>query len=198
MNGRRAEREGDTEFEAGSRLWAWCGAQTHKLRDHDLSQSWMLNQLSHPGAPILFYFILSFRERERVSAVERQSEGDKDWERERERERERESWTGSMLIVEPDLGLDPTTLGSWLELKSRVGCSPDWTTQVSRYMFNFCENFQMFSKVVVSFYVPPVMKRILVVPHPHLVAALIIGIQMDGEECLIVTLICISGGVLFI
>ena len=32
---------------------AGCGAQTHKLRDHDLSQSWMLNRLSHPGAPNL-------------------------------------------------------------------------------------------------------------------------------------------------
>ena len=27
------------------------GAQTHELRDHDLSQSRMLNRLSHPGAP---------------------------------------------------------------------------------------------------------------------------------------------------
>ena len=27
------------------------GARTHKLRDHDLSQSLMLNQQSHPGAP---------------------------------------------------------------------------------------------------------------------------------------------------
>ena len=30
---------------------AWCGARTHKLRDHDLSWSRSLNQLSHPGAP---------------------------------------------------------------------------------------------------------------------------------------------------
>ena len=30
---------------------AWCGAQTHKLWDHDLSWSRTLNQLSHPGAP---------------------------------------------------------------------------------------------------------------------------------------------------
>ena len=120
MNGRGAEREGDTELETGSRLWAvstepdagleltdreimtwarvgrltdwatqaplylflkqteckwgrgrergrhriWsrfqalsyqhragCGAQTHKLSDHDLSRSWTLNQLSQPGAP---------------------------------------------------------------------------------------------------------------------------------------------------
>ena len=31
--------------------WAWCGAWTPKPRDHDLSQSQMLNQMSHPGAP---------------------------------------------------------------------------------------------------------------------------------------------------
>ena len=36
---------------------AWCGAQTHKPWDHDLSQSQMLNRLSHPGA---LRFISSF------------------------------------------------------------------------------------------------------------------------------------------
>ena len=51
-----AEREGDTESEAGSRPAlscqhrAQCGAWTHELRDHDLSWSQTLNQLSHPGA----------------------------------------------------------------------------------------------------------------------------------------------------
>ena len=29
---------------------AWCRAQTHELWDHELSRSWMLNQLSLPGA----------------------------------------------------------------------------------------------------------------------------------------------------
>ena len=33
---------------------ARCRAQTHKLWDHDLSQSWMLNRLSHPGTPQIF------------------------------------------------------------------------------------------------------------------------------------------------
>ena len=51
-----AEREGDTESEAGSRLRAGstepdAGGRTHEPRDHDLSQSRTLNQLSHPGAP---------------------------------------------------------------------------------------------------------------------------------------------------
>ena len=31
---------------------ARCGTRTHELRDHDLSQSRMLNRLSHPGAPV--------------------------------------------------------------------------------------------------------------------------------------------------
>ena len=30
---------------------AWCGAWTHEPWDHDLSQSWTLNWLSHPGIP---------------------------------------------------------------------------------------------------------------------------------------------------
>ena len=30
---------------------AWCGAQTHTLRDHDLSRSRPPNRLSHPGDP---------------------------------------------------------------------------------------------------------------------------------------------------
>ena len=50
-----AEREGDTESEAGSRLQAvntepeaWL--ELTELQDHDLSQSRTLNRLSHPGA----------------------------------------------------------------------------------------------------------------------------------------------------
>ena len=51
-------REGDRGSEAGSALtgwqqWAWCGAGTHELWD-DLSQSWTLNWLSHPGAPCIY------------------------------------------------------------------------------------------------------------------------------------------------
>ena len=63
------ERERQTEHESGrgrqrgrhrirSRLQApSCqhrarqGARTHKLRDHDLSQSWLLSPLGYPGAP---------------------------------------------------------------------------------------------------------------------------------------------------
>ena len=53
-----AERDGDTESEAGSSLScqhrAWHGAQTPEPQDHDLSQSQTLNRLSHPGALAFF------------------------------------------------------------------------------------------------------------------------------------------------
>ena len=64
---RGRERDTDRERWRGRergrhRFWSWlqalscqhrgrCGAQTHELWDHDLSQSWKLNWLSHPGAP---------------------------------------------------------------------------------------------------------------------------------------------------
>lgn len=35
-----------------------------------------------------------------------------------------------MLSTEPNMGLNPTTLGLWSELKSRDGCLTDWITQV--------------------------------------------------------------------
>ena len=37
---------------------AWCKAQTHKLWDHDLSQSRTLNQLSHPGVPMIMNLLI--------------------------------------------------------------------------------------------------------------------------------------------
>ena len=37
-----------------------------------------------------------------------------------------------MVSMELDTGLNPMTLGSWLELKSRVECLNDWITQVSQ------------------------------------------------------------------
>ena len=39
---------------------ARCGAQTYSRRDHDLSRSWMLNRLSHPGVPSIVSFYLLF------------------------------------------------------------------------------------------------------------------------------------------
>ena len=53
MNGGEAERERERERERENPKQAphcqW--AQTHDLRDHDLSRSPVLNRLSHPGAP---------------------------------------------------------------------------------------------------------------------------------------------------
>ena len=64
---------------------AQSGAQTHKLRDHDLSQSQKLNRLSCPGTPCLpFYFfnffILKVRERVGEGQREREREDQEDQE----------------------------------------------------------------------------------------------------------------------
>ena len=64
--GEGAEREGDTGSPAGSRLRAastepHAGARTHKLPDHDLSQRWMLNRLSHPGTSPICLLGVSLR-----------------------------------------------------------------------------------------------------------------------------------------
>lgn len=45
----------------------------------------------------------------------------------------------SPLSVEPDSGLDPKTLRSWPELKSRVGCLIDWVTQALLEIFFKCQ-----------------------------------------------------------
>ena len=54
------QREGDTESETDSRLWAVStepnAASNSRPWDHDLSWSRPLNQLSHPGAPDNTYF----------------------------------------------------------------------------------------------------------------------------------------------
>ena len=71
--GRGREREGDTESEAGSRLWTVstepyaglkptnreCGAQTQEPWDHDLTWSQTFNQLSPPCASGLLSFWLT-------------------------------------------------------------------------------------------------------------------------------------------
>ena len=51
---REGKRERGTEDLKWALCWqqrAWCGAWTQVLCDHDLSQRWMLNWLSHPGTP---------------------------------------------------------------------------------------------------------------------------------------------------
>ena len=61
-------RAGEGQRERGGhRIWsrlqalscqhrAWHRAQTHEPWDHDLSWSWTLNQLSHPGTPYTVYY----------------------------------------------------------------------------------------------------------------------------------------------
>ena len=53
--GRGRERERDRGSQAGSVLTAVSPMQTHKLWDHDLSQSQTLHQLSHPGVLRILY-----------------------------------------------------------------------------------------------------------------------------------------------
>ena len=56
-----------------------------------------------------------------------------------EEQRERENFPSSLHAQrEPNAGLEPTTAGSWPELKSRVGCSTDWDTQVSLIFLGSC------------------------------------------------------------
>ena len=59
---------------------ARCGAQTHGPRDHDLSRSWTLNWLSHPGAPVNLFFLMFIyfwqRQRQSVSRGGAEREGD--------------------------------------------------------------------------------------------------------------------------
>ena len=56
MSERGAEREGDTEFEAGSELSAQGLTWGLKPWDHDLRRSWTLNCLSHLGASNMSIF----------------------------------------------------------------------------------------------------------------------------------------------
>ena len=130
---RGAEREGDTESQAGSRLQApscqhraQCGAWTHEPWDHDLSQSWMLNWLSYVGAPRLFKFIFILREI--ASGVG--EAGQREW----------ESQAGSALSTQnPVQCPNPRTMRSWPELKSRVGRLTNWAIQVPRNYFFLTE-----------------------------------------------------------
>ena len=57
----------------------------------------------------------------KVGEEKREAGGEREW--------MNESQAGSTLSTEPDTELDPTTLGSWPEPKSRVGSSINWTTQ---------------------------------------------------------------------
>ena len=69
MSDRGTERQRHRIQALSCQYRAWCGAWTHKLRDHDLSWSQMLNQLSHLGASITSSFWFGCRELERITSV---------------------------------------------------------------------------------------------------------------------------------
>ena len=53
----------------------------------------------------------------------------------RERERESQSQADSVMSVEPNTGLDPTTPGSWPEPKSRIRHSTYWATPAPIHVY---------------------------------------------------------------
>ena len=65
----------------------------------------------------------------------RRREGER--EKGRGAEGERESQAGSSLSTQPDLGLNPLTLGSWPGQKWRVRCSTGQATQTAWALFYF-------------------------------------------------------------
>ena len=90
---------------------AQCGARTHKPQDHDLSQIRMLNRLSHPGAPNVYYFW----ERERKSVSRRGAE------REGDTKSEADSRL-SAVSTEPDTELEPMNhkIMTWAEVRRSI------------------------------------------------------------------------------
>ena len=49
------ERGREREFQAGTEPDVGLELTNHE-KEHDLSRSWMLNRLSHPGVPTFIYF----------------------------------------------------------------------------------------------------------------------------------------------
>ena len=93
--------------------------------DHDLSQRQMLNWLSHPGTPSIFFFFFHdafiLKEREHLSGGRSK--------------RGRESSSRCPVKCRVPSGSDPRTLRSWPERKSRARHSIDWATQAPLYFF---------------------------------------------------------------
>ena len=52
----RGRERGRHRIRSSLQALSWCGFWTHRLQDHDLSQSRLLNWLSHPGAPQMSTF----------------------------------------------------------------------------------------------------------------------------------------------
>ena len=102
---------------------AQCRARTHELWDHDLSQSQILNWLSHSGTPSLFFFNVYFWEREREWAGA-------------EREGDTKSKIGSRLQVvstEPNAGLE--LMNCEIMNQAEVRHLTNWATQAPLHYF---------------------------------------------------------------
>ena len=106
------------------------GVQTHEPWDHDPSQSWVPNQLNHPGTPRILFLKCSFilRGREREQGRSREREG--------ERENSKEVPHSAQ---SPTRGSIPWTMRSQPESKSGVERSTNWATRVPQYrILNKC------------------------------------------------------------
>ena len=132
--GRQSMSRGGAERGEGHRIWsgfqalscqhrAWCGAQSHKPQDHNLSGSWTLNWLSHPGASSIIIILLEF-----ILFWEWKSTSGGGAERGRERIPSRLC----VLSAEPDAGLELTSheIMTWAEVR----CLTDWATQVPQLL----------------------------------------------------------------
>ena len=105
MSGGWAETEGDTESESGSRLWAVNTEPNAGLELMNCeTMTWAsqtLNQLSHPGAPNMYFFNVYLFLRDRVWA----GHGS-----EREWDTESEAGSGLRAVsTEPEEGLQLTS-----------------------------------------------------------------------------------------
>ena len=88
---------------------------TYHCRTIHLKMITMVNFMVRVFLPQFKNFFFNLRERERVCVCKQGRGRERDW------EGRRESQAGSMLSPEPDAGFNPATLGSWPELKWRVG-----------------------------------------------------------------------------
>ena len=120
----RTSRGGtEKERERRHRIWsklqalscqhgARCGAQTHDLWDHDLSQSWTLNWLSHPDTPL---FLID-RERQSTSGGGAEREEDRIRSRLQALSCQHRAWCGVRTHEWWDSDLSPSqTLTRWSE-----------------------------------------------------------------------------------
>ena len=124
VNRARADREGDTESEAGSRLRAVAQSPTWGLNSWTVKPWPELKsgaQLTEPPRHFNVYLFLREREIERAWAGEVQ--------RQRGTEEPSWLWPDSRDSSDPDTGLK--LMNHKIMTWAKVGCSTNWATQVS-------------------------------------------------------------------